>query len=66
MVDKGVQYEPPECPGPEPVKIPMVNQKSNDDQLNVSFLSDTTMSMEDDDDDIDYLPDVDMEDLDQR
>ena len=66
MVDKGVQYEPPECPEPEPVKVPVMNPKSSDDQLNVSFLSDTTMSMEDDDENIGYLSDVYMEDLDQR
>ena len=63
MVDKGAQYEPPE---PEPTKTPVVKEKSNADQLNVSFLSDTTISMEDDENDTDYLPDFDMEDLDQR
>ena len=61
MVDKAIQYEPPEPL--EPAQKPVT---PTDDQLNVSFLSDTTVSMEDDETDMDYLPDVDMEDLDQR
>ena len=63
MVDQGTQYNIADTGEPQPVPETPSTSTQLEDDLNQSFLSDSTMEIDDDedDDDPDYEPDFDME-----
>ena len=64
MVDQGTQYDLSDTGEPQPVPAtpkPMKPQVDDDQNLDQSFLSDSSMEVDDDEDDPDYEPDYAME-----